>query len=166
MLKQEIQFQNNEISQRFFRNAGLEGGLSENKLEYRKLYNDFYFVINGHYFVIKPGFWWDGASIPKFLWGIIGGPWQEDIAPGALIHDVLFGSQVLPRKTANRIMYEVNRLNGMSWTKNQTVYNGLRIGGWKAWQDKTDSQIRGVREHLYIDDVKSSEIKDFSFLYI
>lgn len=166
MLNSEIIFQNNETSQRFFRSAEKELGLSENRLEYRRLKEDFWFVINGNFFVIKAGFWWDGASIPKFLWGIIGNPWEEDIAPGALIHDALYGSQVFERVYSDHVMYTVNDINNMGGIKNHLVYRGLRMGGWAAWKQKTKEQIEGVRSHLYINGTKSTRIDDFSFLYV
>ena len=143
-----ILFQDYEVSKRIFRSAYQhpEG----KKLEYRKLTQDFWFIIDGSAFTIKKGFWWDGASIPRIFWTAIGDPWEADIAPGALIHDMLYACQYYQRWKADLIMFEVNKLNGMNAIKNHAVYRALRLGGWKAWNDKTDEMIKGASKHLVI----------------
>lgn len=144
----KIDFQDYENSKRIFKKAYKhpEG----KKLEFRRLSEDFSFVVDGTCFVIKKGFWWDGASIPKIFWSVIGDPWEADIAPGALIHDILYGTQYYNRKKTDQILYEVNKINGMNSVKNYAVYNGVRMGGWKAWNEKTEEVIAGNSRHLFI----------------
>lgn len=166
MLASQITYDMYETSKRYFKNAENFMHLSDNKLQYRKLTETFHFVINGNYFEILPGFWWDGASIPRFLWTLIGSPWEEDIAPGALIHDVLYGSQVFKRKISDEVMYHINVLNGMGKIKANSVYSGLRMGGSGAWNNKTKEIINGVRKHLKINDKLAIKYDNFNFLYV
>ena len=146
--KMKIEFQEYEVSKRIFRNAYLH---PEGKnLEYRRLQETFWFIIDGKIFEMSPGFWWDGASIPQIFWSIIGDPWSEDIAPGALIHDVLYATQYYERWKADEILYEVNKLNKMNTVKNHLVYRAVRTAGWKAYSSKTDKQIEGACKHLTV----------------
>ena len=143
-----ITFQDYEISKRIFKSAYRhpEG----KKLEYRKLTADFWFTIDGDAFTIKRGFWWDGASIPRIFWTVIGDPWEADIAPAALIHDILYATHYFDRAKTDEVMFEVNEINGMNPVKNIAVYRALRIGGWKAWNEKTDEMIAGAKRHLIV----------------
>jgi hypothetical protein len=75
----------------------------------------------------------DGASIPKFLWLILGHPRDTDIGQAAAVHDVLYRNGELTRKRCDEILIEGMECLGASWAKRQAVYYGLRVGGWKAW---------------------------------
>ena len=150
----KIDFQNHETSDKFFRKGYKDPENFGDKLPCRRLSEEFWFEIDGTRFTVLPGFWWDGASIPKALQSVIGGPWEEDISPGCLIHDVLYGTHWFPRGEADKIMYEVNKLNGMGWWKNHTVYSGLYVGGGPAYKNKTREQLEGVRKHVMMGDKK------------
>lgn len=52
-----------------------------------------YFVIDKHlgpYITVPNGFISDGASIPKFLWSIVGSPWSGKYTQAAVLHDWLY----------------------------------------------------------------------------
>jgi hypothetical protein len=139
---------NHEDSRRYFAEAYKDPEKAGEFLPCRQLVSEFVFTLNDDVYIISPGFWWDGASIPKALWSVIGGPWEEDIAPGALIHDVLYGAHLFPRDECDEIMKVVNKGNKMSAWKVSLVHTGLRWGGASAYRNKTPEQIAGVRRHL------------------
>ena len=151
-----IEFKDYENSKRIFRKAYIhpEG----KKLEYRRLSEDFWFIIDGVEYVMKAGFWWDGASIPQPLWSVIGGPWSADIAPGALIHDILYGGHIFERLLCDQVLHKVNAINNMNSLKNTLVYKGVRMGGWAPYKEKSQENIIGVRKHLLINGQKASHI--------
>lgn len=52
-----------------------------------------YFPIDKHvgpYITVPQGFQYDGASIPKFLWPIVGHPWSGYYDQAAAVHDLLY----------------------------------------------------------------------------
>ena len=144
----KIVFQEYEISRKVFKGAYRhpEG----KKLNYRRLECNFWFILDGNLYTITKGFWWDGSSQPKITWSAVGSPWDEDGYPGALAHDILYATQVKSRAIADRVKYEIDRKNGMSWIKAQLIYRTLRTVGWRAWNAKTKESIEGARKHLLI----------------
>ena len=52
-----------------------------------------YFPIDKHvgpYITVPQGFKYDGASIPRFLWPIVGHPWSGYYDQAAAVHDLLY----------------------------------------------------------------------------
>lgn len=145
----KIHFDDREVSEKLFNTSGKRYG---GKLAYRRLYEPFAFSIDDDDFKVLPGFWWDGASIPRALWSVVGDPWDEDITPGALIHDILYGSHWFSQRKADDILFKVNKLNDMGWLKNHTVWATLRVCGHVAYNGKTEKGVKGVRKHVLVND--------------
>lgn len=40
-----------------------------------------------HWVSIPPGYYFDGASIPRWLWSFIGSPFEPDLMTAACVHD-------------------------------------------------------------------------------
>ncbi len=85
-------------------------------------------------FVIPAGFICDGASIPQFLWGVLGHPLQADVRKAAVLHDFLYRNQVVRRKVADQMFYDALVEEGMDENKAQVFYSGVRIGGASAYK--------------------------------
>lgn len=150
-----IHFQTYEISKKFFIIDEESSHPEDKKIDYRRLFQDYKFYINGYNFTIKKDFWWDGASIPQFLWSFVGGPWHSEVSAGALIHDVLYLTQIFEREFTDKVFHKVNSKCGMGSFKNKAMYSGVRMGGWKAWKEKTPEMIIGGRKHLFINDISA-----------
>jgi len=71
------------------------------------LEEDFYLRIGNRVFCIRKGFDFDGASIPKVAWAIIGHPMQMWILLAALIHDMLYASNLLSRDECDWLFLEI-----------------------------------------------------------
>ena len=141
-----VNFQDHEVSRKAFRKSGLTG----EKLKCRSLFEPFWFSVDDDLFLITEGFWWDGSSNPRATWTLIGSPWDEDLSPGAIVHDMLYGARVFPRRKCDAIFESINEMNEMNIIQRKTMDYGLFVGGGFVYNNKTDEQIAGCRKHLLI----------------
>ena len=68
----------------------------------------------------------DGASIPRFLWRVVGHPWGS-YAYAAILHDYLCNLEGYPRKKADYVFYEAMGVLGVSWFKKTIMYLAVRL---------------------------------------
>lgn len=95
---------------------------------------------NGAAFIHIPrGFVTDFASMPL---GVVfkspGGLWDKP----AIVHDLLYKRgwieveqhrRVIARSDADAIFREAMAVAGVGWLTRQTIWLGVRVGGWKPW---------------------------------
>lgn len=80
----------------------------------------------------------DLASIPKALRWLISQ--NEQHRRAAVLHDYLYyrqghvGLELLSRKECDQLFLEAMHKEGVPYWKRQTMYFGVRIGGWLAWE--------------------------------
>ena len=86
---------------------------------------------SGEIICVPPGFVTDLASVPRIFWNILPPFGKYDGA--AIIHDYLYALQDRPRKNCDLILLEAMKTEGVSWITRETIYWGVRIGGWTAW---------------------------------
>lgn len=100
--------------------------------------------------VVPAGYVFDGASIPRLFWRVIGGPWGP-YRDAAAVHDYLYsdGHLAFPdqpdadgkrrpgitRQEADDIFYRIMLEVGISRFKASLMRRAVRIGGRKAWQE-------------------------------
>ena len=89
----------------------------------------------GYTITVKKGFDFDGASINKSLWSIIGNPLTGDYKIAALIHDALYASQELPKELCDNVFLEIMRLHGVGYIKRYSMYNAVKLFGGTAWEN-------------------------------
>jgi len=106
---------------------------------------DYYYIHEGIQLFIPKGFKWDGASIPKILWPILGGPFGR-YSFAAMVHDFLYASREVPREVADQIFYDLMLAHGVSKFKSKIMYKAVSMFGRKAYED-TDE--RGAIACLY-----------------
>lgn len=89
--------------------------------------------------IIRKGFIFDGASIPRIFWSTTGSPFlPQYIGPG-LIHDYLYrrGRQYMDvavtRKTADKVLENALRMNRVSGYQRFKMFRGVRAMGWIPW---------------------------------
>lgn len=90
------------------------------------------FLGSGDTITVPAGFITDFASIPKFAWSIIGGPWGK-YGKAAVIHDYLFATQQRSWKETNQIFLEGMKVLGVSWMKRTTMYSLVMVFSWVSW---------------------------------
>ncbi len=97
---------------------------------------------NGRVFTVPAGFYSDGASVPRVLWSLYP-PFGGQYEPAAWLHDYLyayaereFGTDAghVSRAEADGLMYEAMTALGFRWSGRQTIYYGVRSGGWLPWR--------------------------------
>lgn len=79
------------------------------------------------------GFVTDFASVPRvpFIFDVLG-----DIAHrSAVIHDYLYFTGEVSRYKADRALLEAMGLDDIPAWKRWQIFIGVRIGGWKAWNE-------------------------------
>src|SRR6058998_461849 len=75
----------------------------------------------------------DGASIPRYLWSIMGGPFEGKYRNASVLHDVAYGEHNRPWQDCDRMFYYAMRCSGVSGIEAKTMFYALyRFGHhWK-----------------------------------
>ena len=75
----------------------------------------------------------DGASIPRSLWSIMGGPFEGKYRKASVLHDVAYEQHNRPWQDCDRMFYNAMRCSGVSAAEAKTMYYSLyRFGNhWK-----------------------------------
>ncbi len=118
-------------------------------------------IIDGDLFEITPGFWFDGMSMPRALWSIMGHPFLPHLIIQVLWHDIFYSTHYFPESTCNEILERMIVQRNQDWKDNHLPYNigymkrkairaGLGSFGWVAYNGKTDEQIAGASKHLVV----------------
>src|SRR5437899_2968380 len=75
----------------------------------------------------------DGASLPRYLWSIMGGPFEWKYRNASVLHDVAYGEHKRPWQDCDRMFYNAMRCSGVGATEAKTMYYALYRHGrhWK-----------------------------------
>jgi hypothetical protein len=75
----------------------------------------------------------DGASIPRYLWSIMGGPFEGQYRNASVLHDVAYGQKKRPWQDCDRMFYYAMRCAGVNAVQAKTMFYALyRFGNhWK-----------------------------------
>ena len=88
---------------------------------------------HGEVWVAPVGSVVDGASLPRYLWSIMGGPFEGKYRNASVLHDVAYGEHKRPWKDCDRMFYYAMRCSGVGATESKTMYYALYKFGhhWK-----------------------------------
>lgn len=89
---------------------------------------------NGQKITVEAGLTCDGASIPRILWPLAGGPFEGKHRAAAIVHDYLYslgraGTPLMTRAEADRCFYEAQRCCGVSAFSARSKYLAVRAFG-------------------------------------
>jgi hypothetical protein len=73
----------------------------------------------------------DGASIPQFLWTVIGSPYTGLYRRASVTHDIACQTRDRPSDDVHLMFYYACRCGGCSETEAKTLYAGVLLGGPK-----------------------------------
>jgi uncharacterized protein DUF1353 len=75
----------------------------------------------------------DGASIPRYLWSVMGGPFEGKYRNASVLHDVAYEKHNRPWWDCDRMFYNAMRCSGVSAAEAKTMYYALYKFGhhWK-----------------------------------
>jgi Protein of unknown function (DUF1353) len=87
----------------------------------------------GNVWVAPIGSLVDGASIPRYLWSIMGGPFEGRYRNASVLHDVAYGDKKRPWQDCDRMFYHAMRCSGVSAVEAKTMFYALYKFGhhWK-----------------------------------
>src|SRR2546430_2090416 len=75
----------------------------------------------------------DGASIPRSLWSVMGGPFEGKYRNASVLHDVSYDQHKRPPQDCDRMFYTAMRCSGVGPVEAGTMYYSLLKFGrhWK-----------------------------------
>lgn len=103
-----------------------------------KLLEDFSLATDKYEVIVKKGFDFDGASIPKILWSVVGSPMEGNYVPGAVIHDGLYASQKVSKEVADTIFLDIMKQSNVGYVKRTSMYLAVKVFGGKDWKEANE----------------------------
>lgn len=85
----------------------------------------------GGIWVAKAGDTTDGASIPKELWSLVGGPFEGSYRLAAIIHDQYVNDPDQRWQDVHRIFFYASCAAGVDEALSKKLYGGVMLGGPK-----------------------------------
>lgn len=76
----------------------------------------------------------DFGSIPPWIPDWIANP-QGKAKRSYAMHDYLYKNQLFTQLVDDALLNEGMIVDGVNWFQRATVYRGIRLGGWKTWED-------------------------------
>lgn len=98
--------------------------------------------------IVKAGFKFDGASIPRAFWWLIGSPFTGKYRKAALLHDALYAAELYEREVCDNKFDEVMEKDGVNWFKRNTMWLAVRAGGGFVWSKHTKESINKARKYI------------------
>lgn len=85
---------------------------------------------------VREGFQTDLASIPRIGWlyALFGGHADD----AAVVHDFLYATHLVDRRTADAVLYEAGINSGVAHWRAYVMWLGVRIGGGSHWWTKEE----------------------------
>lgn len=103
-----------------------------------RLCKDWYFWIGNVAYWIPAGYIFDGASIPRIFWALIGSPFEPDFWAAALAHDWLYFTHQTSRAVADEVIYQLLKQSGVNTVKAHIIWGAVRAGAFWAWGNSTE----------------------------
>lgn len=100
--------------------------------------------------LINDGFRFDGASIPRFFWRVIGHPFTGLTLPAALIHDALYATHLLPRVDADQMFLQLMLTNNVQPWRAHTMHRAVRMFGKSPWNRLAEHERSQARLYVRI----------------
>lgn len=104
--------------------------------------------------IAKGGFLTDAASIPRFLWRVIGSPFTGKYTSSAILHDLLFATHIIPKVDADKLFLEMLEVEGVIWWKRTLMYYGVKWFGASSW-NKDEKTIEENKKYVEVITVNS-----------
>jgi hypothetical protein len=85
----------------------------------------------------------DGASIPRSLWSLMGGPFEGKYRNGSVLHDVAYEQHIRPWQECDRMFYNAMRCSGVGALEAKTMFYSLyRFGRHGAFAIKKAKRVK------------------------
>ena len=97
---------------------------------------------------VNPKFDFDGASIPRGLWSIVGSPMTDGYQRAGCLHDALYASEYFDRQMCDDLFLEAMESEGVGYMKRYSMYYAVRAFGWKVWKQHTKEDVNAYRKFI------------------
>lgn len=87
---------------------------------------------DGTDYTVPAGAVTDFASVPQALWSLL--PPFGDHSRASVLHDWLYQAGTTTRGKADSLFKDAMQACGVGWFTRQSLYLGVRAGGWVAWK--------------------------------
>src|ERR1700682_2562521 len=85
----------------------------------------------------------DGASIPRSLWSLMGGPFEGKYRNASVLHDVAYEEHIRPWQECDRMFYNAMRCSGVSALEAKTMFYALyRFGHHGVFAIKKAKRVK------------------------
>ena len=109
--------------------------------------------------LVPPNVKVDGASIPRALWSLVGGPFEGKYRKASVIHDYYCDVRTEPWRAVHRVFYNGMRASGVSESRAKLMYAGVYFAG-PRWSDVAVDNARLTRGGLHPSPKFSSGVSD------
>jgi hypothetical protein len=96
----------------------------------------------------------DGASIPKFAWSFIGGPFEGKYRNASVIHDVACDQKQRPWDKVHETFYYAMRASGVDDGLAGTMYGAVYYFG-PRWEETVTMQVANEDVEKSVDAIKA-----------
>lgn len=87
-------------------------------------------------YIVPRGFIFDGASIPKALWRMVGHPMHAKYIVASCVHDYLYSTASVSRQEADFVFYGLMLAYGVNRFLALAMYFAVRIFGSSHYKQK------------------------------
>lgn len=72
-------------------------------------------------------FRFDGATIPRIFWSLVGAPASEGNRRAAALHDMCYRYHLFPRKACDILLEDALKCDGKKWLTRKMMYYAVRL---------------------------------------
>ena len=95
-----------------------------------------YFDSAGTTWAVPKGAVVDGASIPRVLWSVVGGPWEGQYRAASVVHDWFCAVRIMPWRRTHRMFYDAMLTSRVEPGLAKLMFLAVRYAG-PSWDDLT-----------------------------
>ena len=94
-----------------------------------------YFMIGTKHIKVRipSNFIFDGASIPRVFWSVVGSPFEDNHELAGLVHDWLYHKHICTRKEADHVFLYILKQHGAARWKARVMFRAVRMFGGNFW---------------------------------
>ena len=115
-----------------------------------KLLDDYSRCVYSRCIIVKRGFVTDGASIPKWLWWLVGSPFTGNYTNAAIIHDALYASEAVNKSFADTMFLKIMEMDGVGWFRRNAMYLAVDMFGHHVWDTHTADSVKEANNFVEV----------------
>lgn len=100
-----------------------------------------YFDPKSLHWAVPPNTIVDGASIPRPLWSLIGGPWVGKYRDASVVHDYYCDVRTADWRSVHRMFYHAMLTSGVSLLRAKLMYAAVRHAG-PRWSETATANVK------------------------